>query len=396
MQYKFSILCFFFLMFVCKPVSAQMDDGSYQGFPVVKGKDQPDNIISIYVLSLGNDLTMFNEAGTKKPLQGTYHIILNRNKYNIGNFKKGLAHGDWEEHFYGKLYQKCTFKDGKYDGKVYIYGIQGSDNKYPDIITFKDGLYQHYISYHSENGQLEEERFYDENGKHHGEVTTYDKDGNIIRIQNYQHGELHGTQMIIEDRGYKETTEYADGKRNGEYSRLYPNGNVYSKGKYENGKKNGLWVNGDENGDIKSEENYLNDKLDGVSRQYYSGNVLHRIEEYSAGMLNGKRITYTENPHQILRESTYVNGGENGPFKQYYKGLLWKEGVYKNGQVAYEKEYDKGKLRTVKSLDADGSLVKIEEYNTTGKKTYKNQTYKKHSSIKLKENASGVVDIEVE
>ncbi len=387
--------CLLLILF-CIPVVAQMEDGSYQGFKVVKGQEQPD-IVTINVLSLGNGICQFSESSERKPLQGTYHIILNKNKYNIGNFKKGITNGEWEEHFYGALYEKGTYKNGKYDGKVYQYGAKGLENKYPAVYTLKDGIIQHFISYYPSNGQVKEEKFYDDAGKLHGGIMTYAEDGTVTGCENYRHGQRNGAHMKIDGQGYKETSGYADGKLTGAYCRLYPNGNLQRKGAYdENGKRTGKWTFGEEDGNIKFEEDYLDDKLNGERRVYYKNGDLLRVEEFANGQLNGKSTEYDENPHMISREVTYADGRQNGEFKIFHKGILWREGISKDGRTVYEKEYEDGKLQIIRLLDERGSLVRVEQYNKTGQKTYKNTDYKKHPSIKLKENTSGVIDVEVE
>ncbi len=393
MKYSKVITLFLLLILSCASLVAQIDDGAYQGFKVNKNAKEPD-IVTIHVLSLGNGVCQFSEGTNRKPLQGAYHIIIKRNKYYIGNFRKGIANGTWEEYFYNSLYEKGTFKDGKYDGKVYEYGSNGLENKYPGVSTVRNGVMQHYISYFS-NGQIEKERFYDENGQFHGEMITYNKEGKVIGIENYQHGYQNGKSMLEDSQGYKTTSEYTRGKITGEYCRFYPNGNIQKKGTYdENGKRCGEWVYRAENGDLQLVEHLLNDQLHGEVRNYYKGNVLQCIEEYAKGELNGKRTDYDESPHVISQETMYANGRREGEFKIYHTGILWREGVVKNGRTIYEKEYQDGKLQIVRLLDEEGDLVNVEQYNGSGQKTYKNKNYKKHPSIQLKENSSGVIDVE--
>ncbi len=383
------------LVWVCIPATAQMNNGTYQGFKIIKNQDGPD-VISINVLSLGNDVCQFGESESKKMLDGHYHIIIHRNKYVTGNFTKGIANGDWEEFIGNKLNVKSSYKNGKYDGRVYRYGVMGLDNKYPAVSTFKDGIIQHKISYH-QNGQVYAEIFYDENGWRNGNEITYDKDGNITGDENYLHGKHHGKQMEISTDGYKLTSGYNNGVLTGEYCRLYPNGNVEAKGAYdENGKKAGKWIWGRIDGSISTEANYLNDQLHGEEQIYYESGILQRCAEYTNGKRNGKSIYYRENPHVISEEGMFVDGKHHGEYKIYSYGKLSEIRVYREDVVVSEKEYVDGKLRTIRLLDENGSLVNVEQYNNAGKRTYQNTGYKKHVSIKLKESASGVIDVEIE
>lgn len=380
------------LSLACLSMTAQMKDGTYEGFKVIKNQEGPD-IITINVLSLGNGSCRFSEDESKKPLDGTYHIIVNRHRYATGNFAKGIANGDWEEYIDDELYEKGFYKNGKYDGKAHAYKRLSG---YHTIYDMKEGVIQHAVTYY-ESGQLHIECFYDENGKRNGDEITYDKDGNVIGKQHYLHGSYHGKQMEIGSDGYKKTSEYNNGTRVGEYCRLYPNGNIAEKGTYdENGNKTGKWIWGQENGNISTEATYLDGKLNGEERTYYKNGLPKRVAEYTNGKRNGKTVYYNEEPHVISEEGMFVDEQRHGEYKIYSGGILWKVQLYQNSTAVSEKVYENGKLRTLRLLNENGSLVNVEQYNNAGKKTYENKEYKKHPSVKLKENASGVIDVEIE
>lgn len=384
----------FLFVFFSIPIYSQVRDGVYQATKVEKGKELP-NIINMKVTSLGNGLTVYTEQtdeGKKKPLDGTYHFEIHGNRRHIiGNFSKGLAEGEWTEFMYSDIYRIYNFKDGKPDGQT--YKIRDDGSKY-DISTYKDGVIRHFITYHA-NGQLEEEHSYDEEGRRQGKITTYDKDGKIIAETNYNHGLYHGQKMEVKSNGSKEILTYDNGILKGEYFQFYSNGNKETEGLYSpDHKKDGKWTHWYENGDLQKIENYLDGKFDGEKLTFYERGLPRSIEEYTENKLNGKKIDYDEEPNIVVSEASFISGKPDGEFRSYHNGQLWRESLYKDGKMLREKEYKNGKISVLRLIDDNGRMVDVQQYDATGKATKRNKEYKKPASITLKEDASGIIDIE--
>jgi len=384
-KYLLSLLLFLFWL----PVAAQVRDGSYNGARVIDGQPEAATV-TIDVLSLGDGVTIYRE--NKKPLDGCYYFEIHGRRRNIiGNFSKGIAHGEWTEYMYDNVYRKWTFNEGKYEGKVYTYSY--GNGAIHDIVTYKNGIRLSATEYHS-NGQLKEERIYDNSGKISGEVITYDQEGGVVNEANYLHGKEHGRQMSMDSRGYREISFYNNGEIEGEYIRYYPNGNKQQEGSYDSGSaETGRWRYWSEDGDIQREEHYLNGKLNGERRTYYADKRPQSIEEYTDGKLNGKRIEYHESD-KISYEYNYLNGKMDGVFRAYLDGKIWRECIYEEDRIISEKEYKNGKLNILRIIDETGKLTDVQQYDETGKSTYKNANYKKHASVVLKEDSSGIIDIE--
>jgi len=386
------LLALLLFVFYIPSTLAQVRDGTYQATQ----KDNPTDIIDITVTSLGNGITLYTQyipqKRENKPLNGSYHFEIHGNRRHIeGNFVKGLPEGEWTEYMYSDIFKKYNFKNGKLNGKTYTFHDDGSHRS---IGTYKDGNLQHYISYFP-NGQIEEEKIYDEQGKKHGKAIAYNKEGQIVEEAYYEHGFYHGKKTEINDNGYKVVETYNQGSLEGEYQRFYPNGNKQEEGEYDTDhKKNGKWTTWYENENIKMVVHYLNGKLHGEKRTNYEEGHPQTVEEYADNKLNGKRIDYDETPNVIISEYTYTNGVLNGESKSYHNGEIWRESFYKNGTLLREKEYKNGKLNVLRLLDDTGKMIDVQQYNAAGKITNRNTTYKKPESIKLKEDASGIIDIE--
>lgn len=378
------------LLGLCSPLAAQMRDGTYQSQKT--GRENTVETITVNVIPLGNGVMHFHESDPRKPLTGRFRITVNRREYYTGSLQKGIAHGDWERHYNDRLLEKSSYKNGLPDGQSIRYRDSGAEEY---VYTYRDGIRQHYIAYHS-GGGVEEERFYDEDGRLHGEMFTRGEGGGIEGEKRYRHGQRHGKQVETNRDGFKTEQEYVDGQPQGEYARFYPNGQLCEKGTYdENGEKSGKWRVWNEDGRLSREEHYLNGALNGEKRTYYAGEKLKSTEVYAAGKRHGPMVEYDETPHRISREATYAEGQLHGPFQVWHDGILWREGTYQDGELIHEKEFAAGKLQIVKLLDENGALIPVERYDNTGRRTYKNTNYRRHSSVTLKESAGGVLDVEI-
>jgi len=419
------ILSILLLFCTCLTVASQnIDNGVYQGFKVGKGNKNNPDIINIRANSLSGGVYRFSE-GKDKPLNGCYHIIIHRNKYIVANISKGVLEGEWTMYSNGdNIVEKAIFKNGCYDGElVRTY----SDS---ETYSFRNCELQHYIAYHS-NGQLKVERTY-ENGELHGGVKEYDKAGELIKELNFANGKKHGKQLEVSSNGYSTISNYNNDVQIGEFLYKFGNGNVAKRGEYDsNGKKTGKWIDNRENGNPHEETNYKDGEYHGEVKKYTNGKLYH-LEEYANGKRHGKDITYYEYP-VVREERNYINGERDGAEKYYNnKGELQTEYYYQNGarlsrkeymsghgDVGYtesfyqidkrtgqgnastsnyiikEKHYDRnGKLKSLSLRNEKGDMVVVQEYNTAGRVVKTNKDYKKHASITLKEDASGIIDIE--
>ena len=383
---------FIILLFISLSAMAQVRDGNYKGAKMKNGKIDPTSDVTINVLSLGNGVSIYTES--KTPLDGCYYFEINgRRRTIIANFTKGVPHGEWTDYMYEKVHQKGMFKNGRYEGELYTYGYENGDVS--RIVSYTNGMRLHSIDYHS-NGNKKRECYYDENGKIHGEEITYDDTGMVIEEARYSHGMLHGKQMRTSSNGTQEFTTYDNGELviERDHIQRYANGNKKETGSFDKkNKKTGKWTYWNEDGSIVQEEHYLNGVLDGKKRVYYANENLRSIEEYTNGERNGKRIEYDEN-RNVSYEYNYLNGVLNGLFKAYNEGKLWRECLYENGQILREKEYKNGKINVLRLIDSTGKLVDVQEYDASGNPIKRNKNYKKHASITLKEDASGIIDIE--
>lgn len=378
------------LLFLClaSTARAQLEDGTYYAFRTVKAGQQPD-VITIQALTIGDGVMQFTDDATKKALDGEYHIALSNTRYAIADIRRGILDGNWTQYWNNGIEEKGAFRAGKYDGPWWIDTSEGHDE-----YVFREGNVLSLKSWY-DNGQLIQEQLRDENGKLHGEIVRYYRDGTVRSRLNYVHGVQEGPQYTTNQT--IESYTLRNGRKVGEYSRTVHGGGLLERGTLDDqGNKTGTWYYGHGTDHVSREETYVNGQIHGERKQYYSNGALWHYEEYADGKRNGKSVDYDRDDGTPSREYHYRDDLRHGEFSVWYNGVLAKSGLYRDDVLVMEKNYHDGKLVDVSLLDETGRLTRVEGYNPAGQRTYRNAAFKKHPSITLRESASGVIDIAIE
>ena len=382
------------LISLCQFTSAQVREGVHYAFEIKKGQKIPD-VITVTVVSHDDFCKKFINNKTKSLLEGKFFIAeKEKASYYVGNFSKGIPDGEWEAHSWDEKSNKTAYINGKIEGDFYKYNADGTPYSGK---SYKAGYLRHSISRHR-NGKILEETYYDEKGHMHGRRVRYSQEGKLIDDETYEHGEKHGKFYEYDETlGRTREQEYKNGKILHD-KRTDANGNIEYEAFYnEEGKHHGKTIQ-TKNGKIHQEQQHNNGIIQEEKTYFEDGNIksIHSYDE------NGqKKYTayYHNNPYYIKEEHNYLDGEIHGMQKMFdRKDILSKETYYYKGDRIYEKYYDRdsGKIQSLYIVDETGHLTKVEEYNSKGTKTYKNKEYKKPASIKLTENASGIIDIEIE
>ena len=116
-------------------------------------------------------------------------------------------------------------------------------------------------------------------GKEQGEWIFYHANGTKWTQGEYKDGVQVGLWRMWNNAGDLLQEYYAD---NGPFKSWYPNGNMESKGEIVNGKREGEWS------------------------FYYINGQLFKISHYHADSINGKGIEYHYNGTKSLRESIWM------------------------------------------------------------------------------------------
>jgi antitoxin component YwqK of YwqJK toxin-antitoxin module len=195
------------------------------------------------------------------------------------------------------------------------YGQFRHFDRYDSTITivdyFRDG-YAAKATHFYPNGNLKAIGFYlDENRDSTWEF--YNRDGRLLKRENYQYGRLHGlAETFDKDGNCVDSTEWFRSLRNGRwwhktqdggtqsttyklnhshgvYERYFANGNLYIKGLYEEGSREGAWY------------------------YYHDNGLLDRVMQFKHGLLVKKQVAIKVAGKDILLDSDsvaymYTNG----------------------------------------------------------------------------------------
>lgn len=135
----------------------------------------------------------------------------------------------------------------------------------------------------------------------------------------------------------------ANGLRQGQWQKKYPDGTLIYKGEFKNDKPVGNWTRYYESGQVKAKIHYI-ESTDSAFVKFYDkrGNKIsegHYLNEQK----EGKWTYFSDN--RIISEENFVNGKKHGVSRKYYpSGEIFSETEWKNGKKEgkYEAFYKRG------------------------------------------------------
>jgi antitoxin component YwqK of YwqJK toxin-antitoxin module len=258
--------------------------------------------IECYNLGDGRYFCRYKES--EKPVQGTARIIDGyTTQYIDAVFKDGIPNGSWKTYRDNKLAEEYNYNAGILEGAGKEYYADGSVKALRNYAGGK--LHGKCIDYDARGNVTREINF--SNGEQHGLEIVYESDGTVRSQTNYSNGKATGGQ-VRNFKDYVLTANYDDqGQLDGEYSEIFHNGNVKSKGKYLHGKKEGLWETGRKDGKkMATEEFKAGDKVKETS--YYTDNTVEIVRELRNGKKNGWERKYSYGDGKLTSELFYKDG----------------------------------------------------------------------------------------
>lgn len=145
---------------------------------------------------------------------------------------------------------------------------------------------------------------------------------------------------------------------------FHPNGQPLARGKYIGQDKDSTWNYYAEDASLRKVERYSNGKLDGEQLSYYPNGQLAEREERKAGLLHGLSKSWFSNG-KLKSEATYANGEAEGTMVFYFPdGKKEIEGTVVNGDRDGTWHYfNKDGTLQVVALYARGQLVRERKEN---------------------------------
>lgn len=235
-----------------------------------------------------------------------------------GNFRRGLAHGEWE-YFYES-------------GNLRMKGLMLGD------------LPNGYWRYYFETGGIQKEGRYT-NNKPEGEWKFYYENGELKSKGSYLEGLRDGPWFFYyESGGFKAQADLKQDK--GPYIEYYPDGTtVKSRGFLDAGRSNGQWQYYYPDGTLQAEGLEKDGQKEGAWKFYHSNGKLSSSGTYAYGKQTG-RWRYFHDNEQLQTEGDFDQDKKDGYWKLYSRnGAFIGEGQYIKGDGIYREYYENGKLK---------------------------------------------------
>jgi uncharacterized protein len=387
---------------------------------------------NIYYFSNGN--IKYKQNYLNDELEGTYQSFFpNGSKYGEGNFVKGLVQNKFKNYYEnGVLNSEQNYKDGLLVGKSVIYNIVGdivSTANYVngklegEVIDYFDGKKLKVKSFYTNdviqsstsyfpNGKISEEfkkglrTYYNQLGNKVSEEfysndfeveksITYDHEGKIIHSVEYgTNGELKSFKQ------YSNTSDKPiESKVNmGKVIFRQRNGIKASEGLYFKKLRDKQWIYYNENGKVASKVNYDKGVLSGLSIFYDRYGNIETVYNNINNNVAGPSYNYLRN--QKLSTYHYNEGSLNGPFENFKNEKLISKGLYENGELAYQEEYNLQGSMTTSAKYIGGHMIERKIYDEMGKESFNHNmnnftgklNYNQHLYYYEEHYKSGILD----
>jgi len=171
-----------------------------------------------------------------------------------------------------------------------------------------------------------------------------------------------------------EQGNYANSRKQGFWTKFFPNGKTKSEIEYKNSRPNGAYKTYYENGELEEEGNWKNNRnTGGFVRKHPNGETAQEFAFNESGKRDGKQI-YRNDKGIIIIDADIKNGKEQKVIEYYDDGSLKAEKNYIDGKldIATTKVYEpKTPIKDVDDIsDSPVKIVKVEKGETSNMGTW--------------------------
>lgn len=192
----------------------------------------------------------------------------------------------------------------------------------------------------------------DENGKKQGKWSKNYPNGKVKYKGEFKDDKEIGTfTYYSKDGKLSQTIEYSQNGKVGQAKFFYKNGKLMSEGKYVDKKKEGIWTYYDEKGRKLREENLVAGKKEGKETNWDRNGKVNVTTMYKNGIKEGEEWkTYYADGYSI---ANYSKGKLNGKITHYFAS---KKPLYE-GQYADDKKVGEWKF-----MNEAGDVIKVQKW----------------------------------
>lgn len=309
-------------------------------------------------------------------------FLISRERINR-NDSKGLKQGEWKE-FYpnGVVRTEKNYRDDQLHGYYKEYDTRG--------VLVLTMLYDNGSIVKSkveDEPDIEIENRYNQNnrliysGPFRNKIPVgvhreFGDDGKVTNAYVYNDNGLLISEGIVDE----------NGRFNGRWKDLYPDGKIRAEGQYADNRRTGVWKFYNSSGKLEQTGSFNNGRPDGLWKWYFDNGALLREEEYFQGLRDGIFTEYSP-VGEIIAQGQFTDGEKNGDWK-YMTGDNTEEGKYiiglRDGQ--WKSYYPDGKIRFKGNYiqgNPDGQLTYYYENGRTKEEQFyrmgiRQKTWKKY------------------
>lgn len=147
----------------------------------------------------------------------------------------------------------------------------------------------------------------------------FDEQGHLVEVKVFREGVLGATGSLD-----------SLGRRTGDWTEFWPNGEVRSAGPYKEGLREGQWTFYSRDGRVEQEGGYRAGQWHGRWVWYHLDGSVHRDEQYRKGREDGDFVEWSETG-DVLAQGVYERGRKQGDWVEHVNDDR-REGAYVDGE----------------------------------------------------------------
>jgi len=218
-----------------------------------------------------------------------------------GNPRNGTYEEFWEN---GKIKRRDTYEEGHLTKLEYWYsnGQKTSENFY----SFQGRPVGQFRSWY-DNGNVQAETHFDTLGNHDASEKEYYANGVLKHEVAYADHVRCMERRYYESGQLKSEEPYSGYSRHGRCYYYFPSGKIQNTTNYKDGRKDGNSKTFDENGILLSDLNCSHGKWEGTCQWFFENGKLYRTGNYSGSVRNGLFREWNRQG-ALVYQQTYLNG----------------------------------------------------------------------------------------
>lgn len=200
---------------------------------------------------------------------------------------------------------------------------------------------------------IRKQKFSISNGVPDGQFWDYDSLGRVLRLRQFNQGELEGELIeFYPDSSVASKTTFQNGEENGPTISLHTNGKPALNGWFTRGKEDSTWTEFFENGKPSARYDFKNGQLNGQFLEFFENQTQKKSSWFRNGLADSITTTWNERGQKKSEYSNKEGLKDGFSIEWFDNGRTKSEGDFKSGleEGLWKTWFDNGRMQSLGSF----------------------------------------------